>query len=107
MQVRDLTPYNHPTMTTSSRDRVAGALRHQRTEKERRQRDRTVNRVQGDSLREAAQKVRREEEEEDTGTETRCPNQIQADPDPFVETTGPTTEPFSEPEGETQEMELS
>ena len=53
------------------------------------------------------QEVRREVEEEDTGTETRCPNQIQTDPDPFVETPGPTTEPFSEPEGETQEMELS
>ena len=33
------------------------------------------------------------------GTEIRCPDQMQTDPDPFVETPGSTTEPSSKPAG--------
>ena len=66
-----------------------------------------MNRVRGDSLKEVAQEVRKEAEEESTETETRCPDQMQTDPDPFWETPGPTMGPSSEPTGETQEMELN
>ena len=66
-----------------------------------------MNRVWGDSLKEVAQEVQKEMEEEGMGMETRCPDQMQTDPDPFGETPGPTTEPSSKPAGEPQEMELS
>ena len=64
------------------------------------QRDRAVNKVQGSSLEEAAQEVREEAKEESPGMEATCPNHMQIDLDPFVETPG-------EPKGGTQEMEFN
>ena len=58
-------------------------------------------------MKEVAQEVRKETEEESTGTEIRCPNQMQTDPDPFGETPSTTTGPSSELAGETPEMELN
>ena len=66
-----------------------------------------MNRVQGDSLKEVAQEVRKEIEEESMGMEIRCPNQMQTDPDPLGVTPGPTKGPSSKPAGEIQEMECS
>ena len=40
------------------------------------QRDRVVNKVQGDSLKEVAKEVRKEMEEESSGTEITCPDQM-------------------------------
>ena len=70
------------------------------------QRDRVVNKVRGSSLEEVAQEVRKEMEVESSGTEATCPDQMQTDPDPFVETHGSTTEPSSESAGGTQEIEF-
>ena len=70
------------------------------------QRDRVVNKVRGSALEEAAQEVQEEAKDRSPGTEATCPEQMQTDPDPFVETPGSTTEPPSKTMGETQEMEF-
>ena len=69
-----------------------------------------MNRARGDLLREAEQESRREDVStggDVTEPESRCPDKVQTNLDPFGETSGPTREPSSEPAGETQEMELS
>ena len=65
-----------------------------------------MNKVRGSTLEEAAQEVREEAKDGSPGTESTCPEQMQTDPDPFVETPGLTTEPSSETIGEAQEMEF-
>ena len=58
----------------------------QQQKRKGKQRDRVVNKVQGNFLKEVAQEVRKETEEESSGTEITCPDQMQTDSDPFVET---------------------
>ena len=65
-----------------------------------------MNKVRGSVLEEAAQEVWEEAKDRSPGTEATCPEQMQTDPDPFVETPGSTTEPSSETMGEAQEMEV-
>ena len=47
-----------------------------------------MNKVQGSSLEEVAQEVRKEVKDESHGMEAICPDQMHTDPDPFVETPG-------------------
>ena len=53
-----------------------------------------------------AQQVQEEAKEGRPGTEATCPDQMQTEPDPFVEAPGSTTEPSSETTAEAQGMEL-
>ena len=69
------------------------------------QRDQTVNKARGISLKEAAQQVR--EEAKEANPETECPGQMQTDPAPFPEAPASNMEPSSEAKGETSGMELS
>ena len=74
------------------------------------QRDQTVNRARGDLLREAEQESQREDVStggDITEPESRCPDKVQTNLDPFGETPSPTTELSSEAWGGPQEMDLN
>ena len=67
-------------------------------------RDIKVSQVRGPTLEEAAQQVRREEE--DKKQEAICPSAMQVEPSPFPEAPALTTTTTDEATGDTSEMEL-